>query len=350
PTRATRGIVISSTTNNYILVDSITISNCTSTDYGAGIYITGNATYPGTTEVRNCSILNGSNRFGSVGGGSIYSVQSAGSGYHTILTNCDIVDNWSTARNYCGGWLNNGKGTVANCLFAGNGIAPYTDRGFGFGMFATGTVRNCRFERHIQGGYWGIALGLGKDVLVENCAFVSNRGPNCASIFIENASNIVVRNCLFSHNGASAQGGAFYLTSSKVTIENCTIVSNKSGLYLRNTGGNTGTVILVNNIICSNNANFDGIVNYLYATNNCSSTALGAYGPNNTTASPQFMDFAGKDFRLSAQSPCINSGLNQPWMGDFKDLDGHVRQDIFSRMVDRGCYEYLPRGVMFKIY
>jgi hypothetical protein len=349
PTRATRGVYIQSTNSEYILVDSLTISNCTAADFGAGMYITGSATYPGTTEVRNCSILNCSNRFGSIGGGSIYSSQSAGSGYHTILTNCTIANNWSTNRNFCGGYFVNGKGTIDDCLFAANGISPGTDRGFGFGMFATGTVRNCRFERHIQGGSWGMAFSCSKDVLVENCAFVSNTGPNSASIFIESTSNVVVRNCLFSHNAAGAQGGAFYLTSSRVTIENCTIVSNKSGLYLRNSGSITGAVVLVNNIICSNNANFDAIVNYLYATNNCSSTALGAYGPGNITASPQFVDYPNGDFRLSPTSPCINAGFNLPWMDGFRDLDDRTRKDIFSGVVDMGCYEYLPRGVMFKV-
>jgi hypothetical protein len=29
------------------------------------------------------------------------------------------------------------------------------------------------------------------------------------------------------------------------------------------------------------------------------------------------------------------------------DLDGHQRLDPYSRIVDMGCYEYLPSGSMY---
>ncbi|MFA7160005.1 MAG: right-handed parallel beta-helix repeat-containing protein, partial [Kiritimatiellia bacterium] len=337
PARSTRGVYISSSTNNYVLVDSITISNCTSTDYGAGIYIVGNATYPGTAEVRNCSVLNGSNRFGSVGGGSVVSWQSAGSGYHTIMTNCLIANNWASNRNFAGGWFNNGKGTVDNCVFAANGISVNTDRGYGFGMGASGTVRNCRFERHTKGGPWGMALSVGNNAIIENCTVISNWGPNGSGIYAEGVSNIIIRNCQISHNRTTANGGGFYLWNASMKIENCTIISNNSGLIIRQTGALTGTVVMVNNIVCSNNVNFEGIAGYFYATNNCSSTALGAYGPGNITDSPRFLDFNGFDFRLAPDSPCINTGTNQDWMNGFVDQDRLPR--VMQNIVDRGAYE-----------
>jgi hypothetical protein len=56
------------------------------------------------------------------------------------------------------------------------------------------------------------------------------------------------------------------------------------------------------------------------------------------------------NYRLSQGSPCINAGLNQSWMVTNRiDLDGHRRIDVFSRIVDMGCYEYLPAGSMYLI-
>ncbi|MFC1454155.1 choice-of-anchor Q domain-containing protein, partial [Verrucomicrobiota bacterium] len=337
PSRVTRGIYIASTNYDYVLVDSITISNCTINGYGAGVYISGNATYPGTTVLQNCSIVHGTNVNGSVGGGSIYSAQTAGSAYHTILTNCTIANNWSSNRNFAGGYFNYGKGTVNNCLISGNGISPNTDRGYGFNMNATGTVRNCRIEKHIYGGSWAMALSVGKNVLVENCAIVSNWGPSASGVFVSSVSNVIFRNCIVSHNNTTANGGGFYIWNAGVNFENCTIVSNNAAMIIRQTGAITGTVILANNVISSNTANFQGIAGHFSATNNCCSTDLAAYGPNNITDSPQFVSYLDGDFRLSSNSPCINTGTNTSWMTNSLDQDTLPR--IIQSIVDMGAYE-----------
>ena len=358
PSKSIRGIRVNSTTSDYILVDSITISNCTSSDaispYGAGIYINqGSVAYPGTTEVRNCLIVNGTNTTSSRGGGSIYSGQAAGSPYYVMLTNCMIANNWSSNRNFAGGWLVNGRASVDNCIFAGNGITPNTDRGYGFGMGASGTVRNCRFENHSQGGAtWGMAISLGKDVLMENCVVISNRGANSGGIYAESVTNVTIRNCLVSHNRASSgNGGGGYIWNASVNFENCTIVSNAPALAVRQTSAaTTGICVFVNNIICSNTINFSSFSIPVRATNNCCSTDLGAYGPGNITASPRFVNFGERDLGLSSDSPCINQGYNLPWMDGNNDLDGRTRKDIFSGVVDMGCYEHLLRGVVFRLH
>jgi hypothetical protein len=36
-------------------------------------------------------------------------------------------------------------------------------------------------------------------------------------------------------------------------------------------------------------------------------------------------------------------------MTDAVDLDGHRRLDRYSRIVDMGCYEYLPSGALITI-
>jgi hypothetical protein len=54
------------------------------------------------------------------------------------------------------------------------------------------------------------------------------------------------------------------------------------------------------------------------------------------------------NYRLSQGSPCINAGNNQ-YAPATPDLDGHSRIDRYSGIVDMGCYEYLPSGMMIKV-
>lgn len=75
-------------------------------------------------------------------------------------------------------------------------------------------------------------------------------------------------------------------------------------------------------------------------------------GPQgNTLSNPNFINSAGgadRNYRFNRPSPCFNTGTNQlDWMAGAVDLDGHHRIDVFSGIVDMGCYEYLLSGTMF---
>lgn len=115
-----------------------------------------------------------------------------------------------------------------------------------------------------------------------------------------------------------------------------------------------GEVRLINTILYGNSAgtsssNWFRNSGTLYATNCCVAPAAGTgfAGENNLDADPLFADQAGANFRLGPGSPCINAGLNQPWMANVADLDGRPRLDRMSRRVDMGCYEHIAQGLMF---
>jgi hypothetical protein len=55
------------------------------------------------------------------------------------------------------------------------------------------------------------------------------------------------------------------------------------------------------------------------------------------------------NYRLSQASPCVNAGLNQSWMSGALDLDGRSRIDHFNQIVDMGCYEFLPSGMLITV-
>ncbi len=60
--------------------------------------------------------------------------------------------------------------------------------------------------------------------------------------------------------------------------------------------------------------------------------------------------YVAGNYRLNANSPCVNTGSNQDWMTNAVDLDGNRRIDRFSGRVDMGAYELFPKGTIFSIW
>src|SRR6185369_4476959 len=69
-------------------------------------------------------------------------------------------------------------------------------------------------------------------------------------------------------------------------------------------------------------------------------------GTGNITAEPGFMDYAGGNFRLQSNSPCINSGRNSLVVGT-TDFDGLPR--IAGGTVDIGAYEFQNPATLVSI-
>ena len=65
-------------------------------------------------------------------------------------------------------------------------------------------------------------------------------------------------------------------------------------------------------------------------------------------ADPKFKDFAGGNYRLSGNSPCVNRGSNETWMTGAFDLDSRIR--IRYGTVDMGAYERLNPGTIYTIW
>ncbi len=62
-------------------------------------------------------------------------------------------------------------------------------------------------------------------------------------------------------------------------------------------------------------------------------------GTRNISADPRFVDPGKGDYRLAADSPCIDAGKNS-YSASPTDLDGKAR--IANGKVDIGCHEYSP--------
>ena len=68
-------------------------------------------------------------------------------------------------------------------------------------------------------------------------------------------------------------------------------------------------------------------------------------GEGNIADNPRFVDFPAKDYHLTADSPCVDSGRNEEWMQAAVDLAGNPRVwrgpgSSAGAIVDLGAYEY----------
>lgn len=214
----------------------------------------------------------------------------------------------------------------------------------------------------VQGG--GVYFGRNGEIL--NSFLRENTAADGGGIYLYYGG--LARGCLLTRNTAGTGGGIcqwqWTYTTYTTMVENCTIVSNAAataggGLWLRD--NDPYTVKNFNNIIWFNSVDSgtaSNVYNYTAAASNdfyhCAvpPTSAVTTDQGNRTDDPRCADWAGGNFRLADGLPCINAGTNMPWMSEpgAADAEGRQRLDRFSRLADIGCYEYVPRGMMFWLH
>lgn len=310
-----------------------------------------------------------------------------------IIQNCLFVDNSAVYREsdqgqggaikfnnaYSVGWTTMNR--VTNCIFRNNYAEIY---GGGISMYYgvhNLNIEGCRFESNrVSNSSWGwgggCRLGACTNLTVSNCVFINNRGVNRGGGLYfggTDSTNQNVVNCTFIDNAVSNSGGAIFGTGSNILIRNCLVVSNRSetntagGVYINNglvenctiasnyakvAGGGLyidGSATGRNNIVYFNTA--PSAANFTNTTGNtglnyCCVTPS-VEGTGNITDDPRLIDLAGGNYRLQANSPCMNTGTNQDWMTGAVDLDGRIR--IRYGIVDMGAYEAIWEGTICHI-
>jgi hypothetical protein len=198
------------------------------------------------------------------------------------------------------------------------------------GGAAGGILYNCTLFKNASSSSGGATRGAA----VYNCTIFSNSASSGAAGDWSNMSNCLV----FANSASSYSGGA-----TMGTLNNCTIVGNSAGTA----GGGVYGGTLINCIVYFNTATTDGSNWYSTASFTKSCTAPDPGGVGNITADPMFVDTNTANYRLNANSPCINAGINQNWMTNAFDLDGHRRIDRLSGRVDIGVYEFIHKITLF---
>ncbi len=321
------------------VVENLSVTNGYSYNYGAGMVALATAANI-TSLVRNCVISD--NIINPGGAGTIYGggirADSAGGGY-VIVENCIIRGNQVTngsAGNMRGGGITLGYsastiGVIDNCLVESN----FADKGGGVYVdYPGGVVSNCVIRhnsKNTANTSWGGGIQFQHGGSAYNCLVYSNTGGTGGGIYIQN-SNSCLENCTVAYNDA-AQGG---------------------GLAIR--AATAGGFAAYNNIVYYNNAGTGS--NYWHETtsnpsyyNTCTAPMAGLSGADNIESEPLFVDTnaAPPDYRLQADSPCLNTGLFRAWMPAALDLDGRRRVDVWNRQVDIGCYEHASAGTMLRV-
>lgn len=246
------------------------------------------------------------------GGGGYTALAAQG-----ILSNCMIIGN--TAKN--GGGVN--AYPAFNCRFIGNSASAAGGGALGASLY------NCTLQSNIaiEGGGAGNGSRLLNCILQDNTATARGGGAY---------GSLYLTNCLLIANSANQGGGIYAGAATLANLYNCTLSGNSANT----SGGGILFGTLWNCISWNNNRVDSGITAYY----SCGSNYTGA---GTTTNNPLFI--SSTNLRLQATSPCLNTGTNQDWMMNAVDLENMPRLDRFSRKVDMGCYEYLPRGVIYSI-
>ena len=249
--------------------------------------------------------------------------------------------NFDTWPDDGGGGMSNYEGSprIKNCTFKGN--SAFADGG---GMRNWGNsnpvITNCTFRENKvaqEGG--GMMNGPGSSTIVTNCKFNDNSAGEDGGGMYNNESKPMITNCIFSGNSANLTGGGMYnVNSSTPEVTNCTFNANSAvtvGGGICNTRSNP---ILNNCILWGDTAPKDPEIYNDGSTPlvTYSDIAGGYIGTGNIDVNPQFADIK---LRLTAGSPCVNTGNNKAVPeGIIRDLDANPR--ILNGIVDMGAYEF----------
>jgi hypothetical protein len=281
----------------------------------------GGGAYGGT--LQNCVISN-NNAGMNPGGGAMGS----------ILNNCILIGNIA----------NVGAGASSSTL---NGCTLASNVALGSGAQGGGaaycTLRNCTLVGNYANGTGGIGGGASQSSLSE-CRITNNwsgqsgggvAGGNLNNCYLignstgvnggGGAGSCTMDNCVLYNNWSTNRGGgcwAGYLT-------NCTVVGNSA----TNQGGGTWGGAIYNSIVYYNSAPADPDVTFVPIYYSCTTRTTGT----GFTNEPMFLNLAAGNLRLSAQSPCINSG-NNGYITNTTDITGNTR--VSAGTVDMGAFEY----------
>lgn len=308
--------------------------------FGAGMYNSN-----GSPTITRCTFAD--NYAGN--GGGIFNENS-----DPLLTHCTFSDNsavWSGGGMAGGGAMD----TLTHCTFRGNaahmggalsGVLAVSDCEFtgnaalyGGGIATVGTVFHCTFADNdaSTGGGLFSAEGVAGCTFLRNADSLFDADVVINSTFREDLGTAavtnagIVVNCTFIDN---AYAGLMARADGQSLVTHCTFTGNQVGI----THFQEGDTVVANCII------WDNVLAAIQdpATVTYSNIEGGWEGEGNIDGNPLFADVQG---RLSAGSPCIDAGTNDPpgglmpidLEGNPRPLDGNGDGNVVA---DMGAYEH----------
>jgi len=317
---------------------------------GVTILVT-NGYYTGSSQI----IVTGGVTLEAVNGPEHTVIDARGSGRCLYVSHPDAVVEGFTITG--GAVAGNGGGiycrgaTVRNCIVSNNSVLGGGTGDDGGGVFCDvgSVVENCVIVDNLCAGDGG-GVYCRDGALVRNCVLENNTAHDDgggAQSGDNGISGGVLRNLSVFGNSADDKGGGIFVWPGG-SVQSCTISGNEANL-----GGGLGARdggSIENSIIYGNNARSDGEEYFEVGTgmtysHSCAAPLLA--GEGNIADPPMFKDAVQDDYSLLPGSPCVDAGLNQPWMAGALDLSGADR--IVGGQVDIGAYEFrqqIARGIM----
>jgi len=242
---------------------------------------------------------------------------------------------WNTNRSVIEG---TGGGSVVTAVDLGYGLSTITGFTIRNGSAALGgggiccesgspAIANNRIVENsarYQGG--GIYCSMGSPAISGNIIAANSAGSDGGGLYWRDAG--LMTNNTVAANRAGERAGGIYCDGSP-RLSNNVVALNSSGIF---NGASSGSVVLRNNCVYNPEGyDYSGL----------------SPGEGDVPADPLFRDLANGDYHLSADSPCINAGWNDPpGLPEF-DMDGQGR--ICWCVVDIGADEYWPIKVKIDI-
>ncbi len=210
-------------------------------------------------------------------------------------------------------------GTSYDCVYTGN-LATGAANTYGGAIFG-GTHYDCSISGNKSTRYGGGAYGgtFYRCDIANNDAFY---GGGCGGW-------AQVRDSLVRDNTARYGAGGY----SSVRFYGCTVVCNVA----QNGGGMMTGCYAYNSIVWGNRATVTTNHNWISTTMYYSCSEPLATGTGNICSNPLFVDMTNGNYRLTAESPCLDAGYNGYVNAMRKDLV--LRDRIQDGVVDMGCYE-----------
>jgi fibronectin type 3 domain-containing protein len=353
--RSSSGGAIYTNNSNSIIADCTFTGN--SAGKGGGVFSSGTTT--------NCTFNNNS----AILGGGMY---NSGTVINCTFSEHSITGEDTGLFGLCGGGMYN-MGTVTDCTFIENSLANTGtwSSSYGGGIYNVGvspTVSNCVFIRNSVAadgqsshGYGGGLYNSADTPNVTNCEFIANSSTHYGGGLANYESSSTIANCTFIANTAASNGGGLHNEHGcTTTTVNCSFAGNSA------LNGNAlacsswlspaipSTIEVANSILWDGGneiQNFDGstitvgysdIQSGWQGQGNIDAdpcfVASGYWDPNGTPADDSDDYWVDGDYRLTADSPCIDTGDPNYSAGPNEtDLDGNPR--VCGGCIDMGAYE-----------
>jgi predicted outer membrane repeat protein len=296
-----------------------------------------------------------------------------GAGAGLAATHCHVRDSYFENNLFQfghggGAWVGPGS-RLERCVFINN------EAHRGGGLWMQGAIAlDCLFLNNNSNEYGGAMSSGGADQAV-NCRFIGNISDLCGGSVYNPEGSLTMVNCAFSGNESYHQGGAIR-SDDNLTLINCSIVGNRiSEFGFASAGGGVyanGQFIALNTIFWDNLApkGSDAEAHQLELGPNAKATLTNCClmgwtgsldGVGNHGNDPNFVDADGPDNiygtaddspRLSANSPCIDTGDSALLPPDAFDLDEDGDTDeplpidldglprVVGANVDMGAFEF----------